>query len=1309
MSRKDSLKFNAQQKRAYIADILHDILVGAGAGSGKTKVLSERVNRLMEEGLLSPDEILVLTFTNNAAHEMKSRIIQTFGDTELGHKMLSSHIQTFDSFSSYLVSKYSGELGISSSISLANQSVIDAKMNAILDELLLEYYNDPILKDRLLKTLVKFNIADEKSTRMTIFDLKSHLDSMLPSSREDFINNYSTKYLSKEVFDSCVEEYISYYKKIILKEIYKAHIYEKYYDLANEKGASVYEDAFNDDNNFRGNYKLFSFSDDLAQDAFKKLVDALDAEGDDFLNQIRELYELPNDNRRKKIGSVIASKVLTSLFAKGESPLKDILKISTTFDEEYNSLLSFKDDIELLFELVRKLDERLLEYKKVTNSFTFQDISVMALSLITLPKYSHVAKEVRNQFKYIMVDEYQDTNDFQEEFINSLLQEKEDGSRSHLFCVGDAKQAIYGFRNSKVELFRARQHEYESGDPNHEVIAMNKNYRSGPGLLKDINYIFNYYMTLNHGGIDFLVPDEQLVYDYDVNLYHEAYDDFHVKRLVSVSQNNDDGINPVEWEIQAIISDIKSKVDNKYQIYDRAVGGLRDARYEDFAILMRVTRGYQKYVTAFAKAGIPLNNKIAVNLNEIDAILVIQSLIDMMCYKLYGGDYDVKHLFASIARSYLYEYNDEEIYKLISLDIDELNKDPIMVSIDEFLSNHKDASISSIFEDMISEFSIIKKLYLLNNIDDVVSKIESLYTLVRSEESIGEGLLELSRLFKDINKYKMDFKADSVLVVKDAVDLMTIHGSKGLERKVCYMPYSFNKIIGGGSLGKADYLFSEEFGIILPNYDYDPNRVDEDGNVISKSYKLLPWLLSDIKRKHHNPEVDEHVRLFYVALTRAENTLYIVGDQIKEENSSIKEENLYGMLSFCPHYSVLNETIIAKHVGKAISQELYDQYNSTVDIFRKPFKKLNSNQIGLDYAIYNELYDEIYLTEAKTYIDKYITEIENQLFAHYSYQINSNRDNPDYLASLYAFIRGFEGVNNYLDLKEVISNGIEVEEGIKENYQAYWHNSFEEITADNLKDELSNFVKAFFNADEKYFDLKLKRTDDKYLGNDKLVPICLKDKLFLTLLEFNDGVNYLHSISYKTNEYSDVTETFDYSNKVESEIKYMDKPVEVKVDDTSISFQVREHARASKLTLTNEELPDKTVLERGTYLHRLLELVDLVNKDTSFIKNKWDKKLIDNVLSNHIFDNLDQCEIYKEYGYYDEVLLTNGFIDLLYIRNGEYYIIDYKSKHVDDDDYEEQLHVYQRNVEAIFKTNKDHIHLYLLSISDNKLIEVLPK
>ena len=194
------MSFNLKQQEALNLGISENALVAAAAGSGKTRVLSTRVFNLINEKKIKPSELLVLTFTNNAAFEMKTRIIDTFNKakmTDLALEMKSSHIQTFDSFSQYLVNKYSGFLGISDTYSIIDESIIDLKRKIFLDEIIDEYYDKDF--DRIVNVFKKYSSSNDNQIKAIILDIDSKLNKLTDSDKNNYINNYEKLFLSKEV------------------------------------------------------------------------------------------------------------------------------------------------------------------------------------------------------------------------------------------------------------------------------------------------------------------------------------------------------------------------------------------------------------------------------------------------------------------------------------------------------------------------------------------------------------------------------------------------------------------------------------------------------------------------------------------------------------------------------------------------------------------------------------------------------------------------------------------------------------------------------------------------------------------------------------------------------------------------------------------------------------------------------------------------------------------------------------------------------------------------------------------------------
>ena len=1305
--------FNEEQRLALDNPIDRDLIISAGAGSGKTRTLSEKVMKLIKEGL-APSELLVLTFTNNAAKEMKDRIIDKFkDDKDIAYQLANAHIQTFDSFSQYLVGLYSDRLRISKNISVANNDILATKKREFLDEVFNSYYADKDKKDRLLKTLKKFNIQDDDASRKVVLDLINQIEKLPLDEQDKFLNHYNEYFFSEEHFKATFDLIIKEAKAIISNEIYYIYFNERHYDEIKECQVDTLEQVFSRASNFPKSIEYFSFDDEEgSQPIYEKLLELLKMDGFDFIKAFcsfevdnADLFALKKSNTPERE----AYKKMIKLFINKSSPVA-FVKGLLDFSAEYNKVLSFKEDIELYLEMVREVNQRLTDYKRVTNSYTFSDISNMALSLMTEPQFADVAEEIRSRFKFIMVDEYQDTNDLQEIFINSLLKENEKGERSHLFCVGDAKQSIYAFRGSNVELFRKRQNLYSSSD-DACAIAMNKNYRSGKQLLKDINYIFNYYMTINHGSIAYHQTSESLQYDDDINLYDKSYPYFGVNRITSVSSLNYDNApyGGKEWEARAIAADIKNKYESGFLVSTRTKDGnvVRPCKYSDFCILVRKSSGavdiYQK---VFEEHGIPFNCKIKEDLKEVSAITVIQSLIVLMNYIIQDKttDYDCVHAFTSVARSYLFEYDDQKIFDIVydpSKQFFMMNNDPIMVKVIEFVNTHKEVPFSQTFMDLINEFGVVEKLYKLGNVDDSINKIESLYSLALSQERAGEGIEEFVSLFDNIKKYDMSLSDESLFQVEDAVDFMTIHASKGLERKIVYLPNKFNLITKGDNRDKPDYAFSRDSGILLRNYSFEYHEGWQPFSIFN-----VNDVLEQITKREEKVAMDENVRLFYVALTRAENIIYIVGDLEKLTEECIekhrKSDTLYGMMSYSPYYPVFGEEIIKKY-GDLI-KDVYPTYEYFVNKMRN-IKCLNSDSFDeVGYQRYSYLWRQHYQRNIFNCLLQVVDVIENRLFAHYFELFEKTKD-IDLLSRIFG--EHFYHDSSITDLDDLL-----------DKHKAHQDNNDEdedvndlEIDENNIRELIELFQYSVVNGTNLGF-LRVKQTKDiqeNMFGKgiatkqqSQPVPYRLKE-FFLNIFSYHfDGIRRFKYLSFETNDYKDGIIQFDYNKELSNKNSKKERPfTDLKVDDSIIEFPLRIKEKASKSLTKDEELPAKEILDYGTRLHRLLELVDLKTKDTSFIKNPSDRSIIDKVLKLEIFSNLDDAEIYQEYGYYDEELSTVGFIDLLIVKGEHYYIIDYKARNIFDPEYEKQVHTYQRNVKNIFNViNSDNIHLYLLSIKD---------
>ena len=229
--------FNDKQWEAIQYSASKDLLISAGAGSGKTKTLSERVKRLIADKEIDPSALLVLTFTDNAAHEMKERIVSLFAKdpstASLAGRMQSCHIQTFDSFCQYLVSTYAGRLGLSSAVSVLDESIEKAKKREFLDQTIEEFLSDSEKGEAVKDSFAKFNTNSLDATKSVILDLDGKLHNLLPQDRKDFFDNYEEVFCDKEKFFRQYDSYIERIKDELRFALLKANYIDYFQDDEN--------------------------------------------------------------------------------------------------------------------------------------------------------------------------------------------------------------------------------------------------------------------------------------------------------------------------------------------------------------------------------------------------------------------------------------------------------------------------------------------------------------------------------------------------------------------------------------------------------------------------------------------------------------------------------------------------------------------------------------------------------------------------------------------------------------------------------------------------------------------------------------------------------------------------------------------------------------------------------------------------------------------------------------------------------------------------------------------------------------------
>lgn len=744
-----------------------NIIVSAGAGSGKTAVLTQRVIRKLKSGV-NINEILVLTFTNAAAYEMKERIRKAIKKEESLTSQLDlidgAYITTFDSFSLSIVKKYHYLLNISKDVSIIDSSIIYNEKIKILDEIMYRYYEEK--NPNFLKLINDFCVKDDEDIKKYILNINDKMDLLMD--KKSYLNSYIDVFYD----DSYIDEKFNEYNKIILDK------FEKVKDLGREL-LSVSEDKFYD--------KVLVIINNMEQaNSYEEIKVSLN----------QKLPSVPPKSEEDV-------KELKTRFSDG---IKELLKYM-----DADSVLEIKEEIlmtkpysEVIISIIKELDEALMNFKYSNNSFEFNDIAHMAINVV------RDNEVVRNYLKYffkeIMIDEYQDTSYLQESFIKLI-------ENNDVYMVGDIKQSIYRFRNANPYIFKDKYDRYSLNDGGYKIDLL-KNFRSREEVLNNINLIFDAIMDDEIGGAKYqeshrmifgnntYIEEGKTNQNYDMEIYNYTFD----KSL---------GFTKDEIEIFTIVKDIKEKIDSHYQVFDKDQCILRDVTYNDFCILLDRASKFDLYKKIFEYFNIPLTKYTSTNITKDDDVSLIKNILSLII-SVKNNDFgvDFKYNFMSVGRSYLFRYLDGELFDYLNNGI---YKDSSLYSIVLDLVNASDyLSLSKMIEEIIDKFSFYVKSISIGDVEKVSIRCEYIINLSKGMEDMGFGIVEFRDYLDKLITSDIKMECEISENINDSVKIMTIHKSKGLEYHICYFAgfsYGFNI-----SDLNDRFIFSEKYGIICPYF-----------------------------------------------------------------------------------------------------------------------------------------------------------------------------------------------------------------------------------------------------------------------------------------------------------------------------------------------------------------------------------------------------------------------------------------------------------------------------------------------------------
>ena len=824
-----------------------NLLVSAGAGCGKTAILTNRIMRIMLEEKADIDRFMIATFTNAAAASMKEKIrkllyseMNKASKSDEDRKFLfrqisrleNASISTIHSFCIRLIREYYHVIDVDPSFRIIDETNAKLLMDEAFDMLFEDRYlnNDTAFIDTSLAYSFE---KDEETFREILSDIYNFIYNRpnpfgwLEEKTEVFKNGSE---IEKSEQFGLLEEIVMKYVSLAVKNS------EKTLELAREegvKGKSIIN-LENDVSNLRALEK------NVKKDIF--YVTGLTVK--DLFKGAMTTSHFPDKALRDTVADM--RKTSTELIKSTQSLL------SFSKEDTFGIIKGLSKHIEVIKKALYDFDEIFKNLKDENGVLEFRDLEHLALRILSDEK---ALGEIHETYRYIFVDEYQDTNLVQEAIIEKLSGE------NSLFTVGDVKQSIYRFRQADPDIFVERLDGYEAGKLDGKCIYMNTNFRTNTNVLDGINYLFERLMSRDIGKIDY-DENESLIAGREEKSGPKT--EFHLV------------IGTADREIEYIASLINELI--REDIFDAELGKRRKMKYSDICILARSANPkISDFKSAFGRYSIPINSESETgyfNTVEIEMMKNLLSVINNM------SD-DISLL--SVMRSPLFGFTEDELVELRLFErhssfkrcvekyaksdsADEQLKAKVneMLSfIDDYRNRAKYMSVSELIQEIYRKTGITEYIKALPFGNIRANNLSSLVQKANEYESFSNNGLYGFIGFLEYSKAKNE-AGISVSQTDDSVKYMSIHKSKGLEFPVVIL-YGCYKNFNEKDMTKP-FILNKDIGI-------SPLLVD-----INSGFSADSFLRKLAKMYERRETVSEEMRLLYVAATRAKEKLIFTGN-----------------------------------------------------------------------------------------------------------------------------------------------------------------------------------------------------------------------------------------------------------------------------------------------------------------------------------------------------------------------------------------------------------------------------------------------
>lgn len=879
-----------------------NILVSAAAGSGKTAVLVERIVKIITDKNhpVDIDHLLIVTFTNAAAAEMRERIGNAIekaldeqpGDEHLLRQLTLIHnaqITTIDSFCLYVVRNHFHEIDLEPNFRIGDEGELKLLREDVLGRVLEQNYEEP---SEAFSDFVEGYASGRTDAALNEMILQLYEFSRSYPWPEKWLDSFVGIYRIENREELDRAEWLAPLTqniRFVLKDCEQL-LKQALAVTQQDDGPYMYEKAVRSDlEKYESLSKLTSFSElsgALSDIKYDRLASSRGFEGDpDKLELVKSLREQAKDVVKKlcKQYFFCSPEMMIGQLERTEPMLEEVVRLTKQFAEEFAAA------------------------KRRKNLVDFHDVEHFALQILVdeeTEKAKKTAEEFRDTFEEIMIDEYQDSNEVQETLLRSIS--REERGENNIFMVGDVKQSIYRFRLARPELFMKKYDSYSLEESTTQRIDLHKNFRSRAEVLACTNDIFYKIMARSLGNVE---------YDAEAALYpgasYPVSADFTPEILLADS--NDELLEDTELtdkktlEAKIVAEEIKHLMKTQ-PVTDKAAGTLRAAHYSDIVILLRSLSGWaDSLVEVLNENGIPAHTVSSTgyfSTVEVQTVLSMLRLLDnprqdipmaavlrspmagltdeeLAVLRLEDGSVPFHEAVLELAEG-LYEEggqieisNSEEDQKQ-GRNADEKTENHIEITAHwkllKFYKKYKqlrqlvpDTPIHELIEIILRETGYGHYVAAMPAGNRRTANLNMLLEKAAAYEKTSyKGLFHFVRYIDELQKYDVDFgEADMVGENEDVVRIMSIHKSKGLEFPIVIvsgMGKNFNK-----QDTRSKMVLHPELGIGL---DYMDGKKRIKSPTIAKKA---------IAKQIDLENLGEELRVLYVALTRAKEKLILTG------------------------------------------------------------------------------------------------------------------------------------------------------------------------------------------------------------------------------------------------------------------------------------------------------------------------------------------------------------------------------------------------------------------------------------------------